>query len=110
AIFEIATLGVWVGFLVVSATDIARPHPLTLVVFWIGVVIGISLTRAVARGYVRSRSTTQRAVVLGAGAVGQSIARRFIDHPEYGIDVVGFVDSDPREKRVDLDHVPVLGP
>jgi len=31
-------------------------------------------------------------------------------HPEYGLNVVGFVDDFPKERREDLDHLTLLGP
>jgi exopolysaccharide biosynthesis polyprenyl glycosylphosphotransferase len=49
-------------------------------------------------------------VIVGAGDVGQLVARKLRQHPEYGIDLLGFVDAAPREMRGDLDGVQVLGP
>jgi len=36
-----------------------------------------------------------RALVLGAGRVGHQVADILTSHPEYGLEPVGFVDSDP---------------
>ena len=47
--------------------------------------------------------------MLGAGDVGQLLARKIRLHPEYGLRVVGFLDSDPRVQRSDLGGVAVLG-
>jgi exopolysaccharide biosynthesis polyprenyl glycosylphosphotransferase len=33
-----------------------------------------------------------------------------LKHPEYGINLVGFVDTDPKERREDLEHLTLLGP
>jgi exopolysaccharide biosynthesis polyprenyl glycosylphosphotransferase len=49
-------------------------------------------------------------VIVGAGDVGQTVARKFLHHPEYGINVVGFVDSAPKERGDDLEHLVLLGP
>jgi exopolysaccharide biosynthesis polyprenyl glycosylphosphotransferase len=57
----------------------------------------------------RAPGYTQKTVVVGAGEVGQLIARKFRQHPEYGIDVVGFADDDPLPRASDLAEVPVLG-
>jgi exopolysaccharide biosynthesis polyprenyl glycosylphosphotransferase len=46
---------------------------------------------------------------VGAGDVGQLVARKLRFHREYGINLVGFVDSEPRELRNELSDVPVLG-
>jgi exopolysaccharide biosynthesis polyprenyl glycosylphosphotransferase len=51
----------------------------------------------------------QNAIVVGAGDVGQLVARKLLQHPEYGINVVGLVDTKPRARRRELDHVQLLG-
>jgi saccharopine dehydrogenase-like NADP-dependent oxidoreductase len=33
-------------------------------------------------------------VVVGAGDIGQLVARKLLQHPEYGINLVGFVDDE----------------
>ena len=40
------------------------------------------------RAYVQ-----QNTIIVGAGDVGQLVARKLLSHPEYGINVVGFVDD-----------------
>jgi exopolysaccharide biosynthesis polyprenyl glycosylphosphotransferase len=52
----------------------------------------------------------ENVVILGAGDVGQLVARKVLRHPEYGITLVGFVDSPPKRWRSDVRDVPVLGP
>ncbi len=37
----------------------------------------------------------QNTVIVGAGDVGQLIARKLQQHPEYAIRLVGFVDDSP---------------
>lgn len=53
--------------------------------------------RAVA--YRRDRRATmrhpQRAIVVGTGPDGQELVSRLLDHPEYGIVPIGFVDDVP---------------
>jgi exopolysaccharide biosynthesis polyprenyl glycosylphosphotransferase len=46
----------------------------------------------------------QNTIILGTGRVGQELARKVQKHPEYGINVIGFVDDDPRRP------IPGLGP
>jgi exopolysaccharide biosynthesis polyprenyl glycosylphosphotransferase len=48
-------------------------------------------------------------VIVGAGDVGQMIARKLLHHPEYGINLVGFVDAEPKERREDLGTLILLG-
>ena len=49
------------------------------------------------RGSGAARRTSQRTIIVGAGDVGQLVARKIMQHPEYGIDLVGFVDDAPKQ-------------
>jgi exopolysaccharide biosynthesis polyprenyl glycosylphosphotransferase len=49
----------------------------------------------------------ERTVVVGAGHVGAEIARKLGRRPEYGLDVIGFLDDDPL--IAPEDGPPVLG-
>jgi exopolysaccharide biosynthesis polyprenyl glycosylphosphotransferase len=78
---------------------------------WLGALLAILLVRGGARRLVIPRLTgRQRTVIVGAGQVGQSVARKLQRHPELNLDVVGFVDTDPQPLAEDVRHVPVLGP
>ncbi len=57
----------------------------------------------------RRVSYRQNAVVVGAGLVGQEIARKIRRNPVYGLQLVGFVDADPLPLHHELADVPVLG-
>jgi FlaA1/EpsC-like NDP-sugar epimerase len=70
------------------------------------VTAGRMATRALAR---RCDAYAQSALIVGAGDIGQLLARKLLRHPEYGIRVVGFVDTPPTRWRPDVAHVPVLG-
>src|SRR4051794_6112187 len=48
------------------------------------------VTRAACRTSLRYLQNT---VIVGAGDVGQLVARKILQHPEYGINIVGFVDA-----------------
>jgi exopolysaccharide biosynthesis polyprenyl glycosylphosphotransferase len=79
-------------------------------VFWLLSIPLVTLARAAARGAVRSRvEYLQNTVIVGAGDVGQAIARKFLQHPESGINIVGFVDEEPKDLLDDLGHVALLG-
>src|SRR5207244_3792346 len=66
--------------------------------------------RAGARALCRRRiAYLQNALIVGAGEVGQLVARKLLQHHEYGINLVGFVDEDPKRLRAELSHVGVLG-
>ena len=47
----------------------------------------------------------QNTIIVGAGDVGQLIARKFLQHPEYGINLVGFVDASRRSGAQTREHL-----
>jgi FlaA1/EpsC-like NDP-sugar epimerase len=65
--------------------------------------IGRGTSYGVIRRLRRSGRLRNRAVIVGAGVVGTEIERVVRQHPELGVDVVGFIDT-----RVP-DGPPVLG-
>ena len=46
----------------------------------------------------------QNTVIVGAGDVGQLLAAKILRHPEYGINLLGFVDDRPKEQRPGLEQ------
>jgi exopolysaccharide biosynthesis polyprenyl glycosylphosphotransferase len=110
-VFHLVTIGAWIVFVGSVASSVARPSLMKLVVFWGLAISLITLGRATMRAISRRRITyLQNTVIVGAGDVGQLIARKFLQHHEYGINLVGFVDSEPRAQTPDLEHITVLGP
>jgi lipopolysaccharide/colanic/teichoic acid biosynthesis glycosyltransferase len=57
----------------------------------------------------RSLVRIQNAVVVGADASGQLVARKLVQHPEYGLNLLGFVDSRPARLGPPIEQVPYLG-
>jgi exopolysaccharide biosynthesis polyprenyl glycosylphosphotransferase len=109
-VFHLTTVFVWVFYIVTSATNLADPPLGRLVCFWGLAVAIVTGGRAVARATVRrSVAYLQNTIIVGAGDVGQLTARKLLAHPEYGINLVGFVDSLPKERRDDLAHLTLLG-
>jgi exopolysaccharide biosynthesis polyprenyl glycosylphosphotransferase len=109
SVFVLVTLLTWVA--VATATILgASPELGPMTTFW-GIAIAlVTVTRLVARALARrSPAYTQRLVIVGAGDIGQLVARKVLQHPEYGLELVGFVDDDPRELRAEVADVPVLG-
>jgi exopolysaccharide biosynthesis polyprenyl glycosylphosphotransferase len=108
-VFHVFTVGAFL-LLALSIAFRSSIHQSDLIVFWglaIAFVIGSRIgARTLAR---RSVSYLQNTVILGAGNVGQLIARKILQHPEYGINLVGFVDDNPRAPRSDLGDLTVLG-
>jgi exopolysaccharide biosynthesis polyprenyl glycosylphosphotransferase len=110
-VFHLVTVGAWVLVAAGLLTALPDPELNKLVTFWGLAILLVSVARSIARGYCRrSVGFLQNTVIVGAGDIGQLIARKLINHPEYGINVVGFVDDRPKERRADLpEHLAVLG-
>jgi exopolysaccharide biosynthesis polyprenyl glycosylphosphotransferase len=111
-IFHLVTIGVWILLAASRLAGRTTPGIYPLIALWALAVLLLPVTRALAREACRrSGAYVQNAVIIGAGEIGQLIARKFVKHPEYGINVVGFVDRDPKARRADLpEHFTVLGP
>jgi len=109
-VFHLITVGVWAFYATFWLVDLARPHQQKLAAFWvlaIGSVIGM---RIVARTLARRHPAyVQNTLIVGAGDVGQLIARKVLQHPEYRINLLGFADADPKELRRDIGDVAVIG-
>jgi len=81
----------------------------TIAVFWFGALVVLPAARGAMRNFVVPRLNNQQStIVVGAGVVGQMVARKIRKHPEYNLRLVGFVDDEPHD-LVDLEGVPVLG-
>lgn len=109
ALVQLITFGSWI--VLISAYVVGyHPYLPRFIAFWtialVLLVLGRAATRAAAR---RARPYVQRTVVVGAGAVGQLLAEKVLAQRHSGIELVGFVDSDPRPRPPELRHVPVLG-
>jgi exopolysaccharide biosynthesis polyprenyl glycosylphosphotransferase len=110
-VFHVVTVGAWIFFGAARLTDIANPDLRRLFVFWALAIALVTLARAGARAVARRNvAYLQNTVIVGAGDVGQLIAKKLLQHPEYGINLVGFVDAEPKERREDLEHLTLLGP
>ena len=109
-IFHLVTVGVWMIYVGGRLSGTADPTLTRLVGFWVLAVLLAVLARAIARGIARrSVLYIQNTVIVGAGEVGQLVARKILQHPESGFNLVGFVDDNPRERRPELSNVALLG-
>ena len=109
-VFHLVTVGTWLTYIGLKASGIAQPTIAKAVMLWAAAVVGVTLARTVARHLCRrSPLYVQNTLILGAGDVGQRVARKLLRHPEYGLHVVGFVDGDPRSRHDDLVDLPLLG-
>jgi exopolysaccharide biosynthesis polyprenyl glycosylphosphotransferase len=98
AVFHVLTVGVWLFFLFARYTLLVAPDLPKLALFWSLGVLAVSFARVGARAICRRTITYQQnTIIVGAGDVGRLVARKVLQHPEYGINLVGFVDSHPKE-------------
>jgi exopolysaccharide biosynthesis polyprenyl glycosylphosphotransferase len=110
AVFNMLTVGAWMFFALAYLFEFANPSFPKLALFWLLAVAFVFCLRCAARAACRrSDAYLQNTVIVGAGDVGQRMARKLLQHPEYGIHVVGFVDERPRERGDGLDYLTILG-
>jgi exopolysaccharide biosynthesis polyprenyl glycosylphosphotransferase len=109
-VFHLLTVGTWALFVGTRLAGLAQPYFWRLVVFWALATILIVVGRGCARAFCRRRITyLQNVVIVGAGDVGQFIARKFLKHTEYGVNLLGFVDGEPKSLCDELAELRVLG-
>jgi exopolysaccharide biosynthesis polyprenyl glycosylphosphotransferase len=109
-VFHMVTVGTWLFYAGSHLTHLANPDLTKTATFWVLATIIVTLCRGAARALARRRLTyVQNAVIVGAGDVGQLIARKLLKHPEYGVNLIGFVDTEPKERREDLGALTLLG-
>jgi exopolysaccharide biosynthesis polyprenyl glycosylphosphotransferase len=110
-VFHMVTVCTWLFFVFSWLTAAAHPGVEKLLVFWAIAIALVPLMRAGARGLARRHPRfVQNTVIVGAGDVGQALAEKLLRHPEYGINVVGFIDSEPKERHGTVGDLSILGP
>jgi exopolysaccharide biosynthesis polyprenyl glycosylphosphotransferase len=110
-VFNMVTVCTWLFFAITWLSGIAHPAIPKLLLFWALAAVIVPLARAGGRTVARTRrSYIQNTVIVGAGDIGQAIAERLLRHPEYGVNLVGFVDTEPKERHRDLGDLTILGP
>lgn len=63
--------------------------------FWLLSCLTVPVARVLVRRLVWPRSGyAEPTLILGAGEVGHTLAEKIARHPEYNLEVLGFVDSD----------------
>jgi exopolysaccharide biosynthesis polyprenyl glycosylphosphotransferase len=109
-VVNLVTVGMWLVFVFASLTGLADPSLGRLVTHWGLAVFFVIAVRALARTLCRrSAGYVQNTVIVGAGVVGQLVARKVLQHPEYRLNLLGFVDDSPRRKRRDIGEARLLG-
>ncbi len=80
-VFHLVTVCTWLFYAAVSLTGVAHPQLSKMFALWILAIGLIAVARSFARAWCR-RSITylQNTIIVGAGDVGQSVARKLIRH------------------------------
>ena len=93
-----------------------REYSLSRVVmayFWILSSVGLTSTRLSLRSILRSLRSRglnlRHALIIGAGPLGRSLARKMVDLPHLGLSVVGFVDNGVEVGAEVIDGIKLLG-
>jgi exopolysaccharide biosynthesis polyprenyl glycosylphosphotransferase len=110
-ILHVVTIGSWIvlaGSQLVGVVDVTV---LRVLAFWASAITLITLARASARALCRRHpSYVQRTIIVGAGEIGRRLAEKLARQPEYGVQVVGLVDDDPKPvSEGTRDAAPVVG-
>jgi exopolysaccharide biosynthesis polyprenyl glycosylphosphotransferase len=109
-VFHLITVGTWLLFAGGWITGLVHPNLPKAIAIWALSIGLVTTARSLARfASRRSLAYIQNTIIVGAGDVGQSIARKLLRHPEYGLNLVGFVDGRPKPRQDGLEHVAMLG-
>jgi exopolysaccharide biosynthesis polyprenyl glycosylphosphotransferase len=110
-VVNMVTLGTWLFLALSWDASFVAPSPHKLLAFWGMAILLLPLGRVAARAFCRGRlAYLQNTLIYGSGEVGQAVARKFLHHPEYGVNLVGFVDPNGHSDPSAADAVPVIGP
>jgi len=105
------TAASWV-LLIVLVLELGPKAPIApLIAYWFVAVLMIPFARWVGRITIWSRpSFHERVLIIGAGEVGHIVAAKVAGHPEYRIDLIGFLDDgEPRQDGRKGPTLPVIG-
>jgi exopolysaccharide biosynthesis polyprenyl glycosylphosphotransferase len=107
-VFLLFTVGVFLMTRLPALAGSADPELTKFTAFWALGIVVVTAAREAARAVGRHGADyLQNTIIVGAGDVGQLVARKVLHHPEYGLNLVGFVDDHPLERRSFLGHLPV---
>jgi exopolysaccharide biosynthesis polyprenyl glycosylphosphotransferase len=110
SVFRLLTAGVWLLYVAAWVGGLPHLSQAKLVLFWLVALTAVIVARSGARALARRQPAyVQNALIVGAGDVGQLIGRKLLQHPEYRIRLLGFVDADPKEMRRDLGDLTIVG-
>ena len=104
----VATVAMWATLVVLQ--PFAPPRTGVVVLAWLLAVLFSVAGRAFVRRALRRHPLyLQNTIIVGAGDVGQLVGRKLLQHPEFNLRLLGFVDAHPKELRHDLLPLRVVG-
>jgi len=93
-----------------SAPESAAAHSVRLGIFAAGSIacgrVVLNLWQSQTRRRGKALVPT---LIVGAGHIGRTTAKRLVEHPELGLNPIGFLDKEPREEVDGSLGLPVLG-
>jgi exopolysaccharide biosynthesis polyprenyl glycosylphosphotransferase len=98
-------------FLVATwAIDLPEARVGQMVLLWITATLALLTFRSLARIPLHHDPRfRQNTLIVGAGSVGQMLGVKLLQHPEYRLNLLGFVDGTPKARRDDLEEFTILG-
>ena len=106
------TVCTWLFFAATWLTGVAHPD-VEQAAHLLGVRVVARAARAARlRGQSRARSAklhSEHGDRRCWATLGRLVAEKLLRHPEYGVNLVGFVDSEPKEQRPTLSELTILG-
>ena len=113
----ITVSGTMLGLSYLSATIAAPPHGVILMdfVLSVGVISAFRLFLRVARtwsisGQMRPGMEGRRVVIVGAGDIGEVLAKDLLQRGGSGLYPIFFIDDDPKKIGRSIHGLPVYGP
>jgi len=108
--FTALTVGSWLLFLLMVLIRGVDSPLGALAVFWAVATFAVPLGRWTARAIVwRRRAFAERVLIVGAGTVGHTLAAKIAKHPEYRIELVGFLEDGEPMPNGEGPEIPVIG-
>jgi exopolysaccharide biosynthesis polyprenyl glycosylphosphotransferase len=98
------------GVLYMTYREISRLQFIYFFIIQLGLILASrAILRIVYRLFSHSRpGTRSKVLIIGAGELGQRVARVILDHSRWGFDLIGYLDDDPGKQGQRIEDVPVL--
>jgi exopolysaccharide biosynthesis polyprenyl glycosylphosphotransferase len=105
-IFHSLSLGAALALLSGVITDRTQ-----VLIWWLAGMVLTPVFRFAARELVRRRTAPERVLLVGTGQVASLVARKLASHPEYGSELVGYVNADGDHRHAkSMGDLRCLGP